>query len=62
MPIRSNRSEIERFRMLIRGMSRDSILYKMLQEELEKLGHWKQKPRGKPGNPRKLNKQSDFMD
>jgi len=60
--MRSNAEEIERFRMLIRAMSRDSILYKMLQEELTALGHWKQKPRGKPGDPRKLNRQNDFMD
>jgi len=59
--VRSNIAGIERFRMLIRRMTRDSLLYEMLKDELEKLGHWKQKPRGKPGDPRKLNKQSDFM-
>jgi hypothetical protein len=60
--MRSNAEEIERFRLLIRQMSRDSILYRMLQKELTTLGHWKQKPRGKPGNPMKGGKQTEFMD
>jgi hypothetical protein len=33
---------------MIRTMSRDSRLYKMLKEELKAQGHWKQKPRGRP--------------
>jgi hypothetical protein len=29
-------------------MTRDTIIYKVLKEELSKLGYWKNKPRGKP--------------
>lgn len=40
--------ELDTLRALIRGMSRDSLLYKMLKEELSALGYWKNKQRGKP--------------
>jgi hypothetical protein len=34
-------------RMEIRSMARYSPIYKVLKEELSKLGYWKNKPRGK---------------
>jgi hypothetical protein len=46
--IRSSPEEIERFRKLIQQMSRDSMIYKMLKEELTAQGYWKNKARGKP--------------
>jgi hypothetical protein len=41
-------SELERFRQLVRNMSRQSEVYRMLRDELTALGHWKAAPRGKP--------------
>jgi hypothetical protein len=40
--------DLEQLRKEIRVMSRDSRLYKLLQEELIGVGHWKQKRRGNP--------------
>lgn len=45
---RSEAGEVERFRELIRGMSSRSEVFKMLKEELSKLGRWRNLPRGKP--------------
>jgi len=38
----------EELRKEIRLMTPRSQLYQVLKEELERLGHWKQKPRGNP--------------
>ena len=45
-----NKSKIdhEQLRKEIQTMSVRSRLFKLLREELGKLGHWKQKPRGNP--------------
>jgi hypothetical protein len=50
-----NKSKInhEQLQKEIAEMSPRSKLYKLLQNELTKLGHWKQLKRGKP-NPRNL--------
>lgn len=37
-----------KLRQMIRSMSRDSALYRLLRDELKTLGHWKQAPRGNP--------------
>lgn len=44
--LRASEGELERFRQLIRGMSHDSAIYRMLRDELKTLGYWKAKPRG----------------
>jgi hypothetical protein len=43
----------EQLKNEIQSMSPRSKLYKLLKNELTKLGHWKQLKRGKP-NPRNL--------
>ena len=48
MQNRLKASEIDRLRTMIREMSYDSLLYKLLKEELTALGYWKAAPRGKP--------------
>jgi protein associated with RNAse G/E len=40
------RLDLERLRQEIRSMTYDSSLYQVLKEELEKLGHWRNKKRG----------------
>lgn len=40
----------ERLRFEIRNMTYESTLYKLLKEELTKIGYWKNHKRGKP-NP-----------
>lgn len=44
---RANTELLEKMRSLVRGMSRDSLIYKMLKQELGAQGHWKNKARGK---------------
>lgn len=46
-----NKSKIDlnQLRKEVQLMSCRSELYNLLRDELTKLGHWKQKPRGKPG-------------
>lgn len=39
----------ERLRLLIRDSSQRGKFFKVLREELTKLGRWKKLPRGKPG-------------
>jgi len=48
MQIRLTDDELERFRMAVRSMSRQSRTYVMLRDELSTQGHWKAAPRGKP--------------
>ena len=48
MQNRLKASEVERLRLMIREMSYDSLLYRLLKEELSARGHWKAAPRGKP--------------
>lgn len=48
--MRAKQEEIELFRQLIRTMSRDSLVYKMLKRELRSLGHWKNRPGGRPAS------------
>lgn len=48
MAIRLKRAEVERLRLIVRNMSRDSAIYKMLKSELSGLGHWKNRPRRIP--------------
>jgi len=45
-----NKSKIdfEQLRIELRSMTNRYELYKVVKEELEKRGWWKQKPRGKP--------------
>lgn len=45
---RTKPGELERFRQLVKGMSRDSAVYKMLKQELGAMGYWKNRARGKP--------------
>lgn len=45
-----SRIDQENLRFEIRNMTYDSSLYKLLKEELSRLGHWKNQKRGKP-NP-----------
>jgi len=42
--------DLEQLRVEIRTLTHDKELYKVLKEELTKIGHWKQLKRGKP-NP-----------
>ena len=53
-----NKSKInlEQLRLEIRNLKRTQKLYKVLDEELSKIGHWKQLKRGKP-TPRKFVKE-----
>lgn len=37
---------MELLRQEIRGMSKYSIIYKVLKDELKKRGYWKNRPRG----------------
>lgn len=46
--LKAKASEITRFRLLVRGMTRQGEVYKMLKEELGAMGYWKAAPRGKP--------------
>jgi hypothetical protein len=39
---------LEELRLQIRSLTREKKLYKLLKEELEPLGYWKNKRRGKP--------------
>ena len=39
--------EATRLRRMIRAMSRDSAVYKLLKEELTARGYWKNLPRGR---------------
>jgi len=43
-----NTFELERLRRQIPLMDRHNKLYKILKDELSKLGYWRNKPRGKP--------------
>lgn len=45
---RSEPEEIERFRELVRTMTKSSAVYRMLKAELTALGRWRNLPRGKP--------------
>ena len=51
----------DQLRKEIQEMSVRSKLYKLLEDELGKLGHWKQLPRGKPGfkNSKPLSAKAD---
>ncbi len=40
--------DIDQLRKEIRELNRTKILYRVLRDELTKIGHWKQKPRGNP--------------
>ena len=40
--------DIKQLRKEIRALKPRQILYQVLQEELTKIGHWKQRPRGNP--------------
>ena len=40
--------DFDQLRREIRQLDRHQPLYKLLKEELDRLGHWKQQPRGKP--------------
>ena len=53
----------EQLRREIQAMSPSSKLFKLIKEELTKLGHWKQKPRGNPKagyNKAKFGNEKDF--
>jgi hypothetical protein len=47
----------EQMRRLIRGMTPQSKFFKVLREELKRVGRWKYLPRGKPGDPLKQARQ-----
>lgn len=49
-------ANIEYLRVMIRRMTRETKLYKLLKEELTAQGYWKAKPRG---NPKKAKARSD---
>lgn len=40
--------DLEELRFKIRVMRRHQALYRLLKEELGKLGYWKNRPRGNP--------------
>lgn len=40
--------DLAQLRNEIRQLERHQILYRVLREELSKIGHWKMKPRGNP--------------
>ena len=52
MLVRANKELVERFRQLVQGMSRESLVYRMLKKELGVQGHWKNKVRGKRSKER----------
>jgi len=39
---------LDQLRKELRELNRTKVLYRVLRDELTKLGHWKQKPRGDP--------------
>ena len=41
-------TDLSVLRQEIRGMTRKTLLYKVLKEELNTLGHWRNKTRGNP--------------
>ena len=45
--------DLEQLQKEVRSMSPRSKLYKILRNELSRIGHWKQLKRGKP-NPRNI--------
>lgn len=49
----ATRIDLEQLRKEIRALTRRDALYRVLKEELSKLGHWKQKPRGNGGGFKK---------
>lgn len=50
MSCRLTPNEAERLRFMVRNMTHDSAIYKLLRDELGALGHWKARPRG-PKHP-----------
>lgn len=48
MAKRAELDEIARFRELVRQMTPKTEVYRMLKEELSKMGRWRNLPRGKP--------------
>jgi hypothetical protein len=42
------RINLDNLRTAIRSMKRYSLIYKLLKEELSKLGYWKNRQRGDP--------------
>ena len=40
--------DLEQLRKEISELNRHKVLYRLLRDELTKIGHWKQKPRGNP--------------
>jgi hypothetical protein len=52
----------DRLRREIRKMSTRSRLFRVLKQELEALGYWRNKPRGKPEFNNFKGKQTEFMD
>ena len=39
---------LEELKKSIRNMTREQAVYKVLKEELSRLGYWRQRPRGNP--------------
>ena len=50
---------LDRLRVEIRDMTRTHALYKLLKEELTKLGYWRSKPRGNPAKGYKAMRDKD---
>jgi len=43
---RMKASEAERLRLLIREMTKQSMIYRVLRDELRQIGRWRNAPRG----------------
>lgn len=52
--LRANRRELERFKKLVKGMKRGSLVYEMLKGELQEMGYWRNLPRGNPAKGKQL--------
>jgi len=48
--------DLEQLRTEIRGMKRHHALYRLLRDELSKLGFWRVRPRGDPAKGYKVSK------
>ena len=40
--------DLEQLKKEIRELNRTKLLYRVLRDELSRIGHWKQRPRGNP--------------
>jgi hypothetical protein len=54
MNFHKTKIDLEQLRKEIRELNSRKSLYRVLKEELSKIGYWKQKPRGNPSKGYKM--------